>query len=342
MIQFRLAPVKYPYLLLLPLLLFLPASASAEPPALALPIDCQIGVDCYVQNFADVDPGPDHADYHCGPLSYDGHQGTDFRLATLAAMRDGVAVLAAAPGVVRATRDGMPDSDVRATGKDAIRDREVGNAVVIRHDDGWETQYSHLKQGSIRVAEDDRVDTGDVLGLVGLSGLTAFPHLHFAVRHKGQTLDPFTGQPLGAGCTLQGDPLWTPTVAETLRYQPSALLSSGFTDAKPTAAAVRDDPRQPAAAPETWSALIFWVDLMGVRVGDRLQLSLHGPDGTTLAQSDNRLDRNQAQRFQFVGKRRPAAGWPPGTYRADMRLWRFADGRGAAPILETAREWRVD
>jgi murein DD-endopeptidase MepM/ murein hydrolase activator NlpD len=72
--------------------------------------------------------------------------------------------------------------------------REAGNAVVIRHRDGWETQYTHLKRGSVRVAPDDRVTRGQALGAVGLSGCTVFLHAEFSVLRTGRALDPFTGR----------------------------------------------------------------------------------------------------------------------------------------------------
>ena len=50
------------------------------------PVACTLGVDCHVQNYFDRDPGAGTADIGCGNLTYDGHDGTDFALPTLAAM----------------------------------------------------------------------------------------------------------------------------------------------------------------------------------------------------------------------------------------------------------------
>ena len=79
---------------------WLAAALALAGPAAALelsaPLDCP---DCYIQSYVDRDPGPGAADYTCGALSYDGHNGTDFRTATIAEMREGVPVIAAAPGV---------------------------------------------------------------------------------------------------------------------------------------------------------------------------------------------------------------------------------------------------
>jgi len=78
-------------------LLLLAAPAAAGSFLLNPPVDCTLGETCFIQNFVDRDPGPGAADFTCGPMTYDGHKGTDFALPSLAAMRQGVDVLAAAP-----------------------------------------------------------------------------------------------------------------------------------------------------------------------------------------------------------------------------------------------------
>src|SRR3954469_22190120 len=95
-------------------------------PVFSLPLECEIGSACVVQNHVDRDPGPAARDYRCGFLTYDGHKGTDIRVSDRARYKDGVAVLAAAPGRVRAVRDGMADGE-------RVAGREAGNSVVIQH-----------------------------------------------------------------------------------------------------------------------------------------------------------------------------------------------------------------
>jgi len=95
--------------------------AVAGDPKLALPVACEIGRDCFVQNFFDHDPGPERRDYACGDLSYDGHTGTDFRVADIPAMTRGVTVVAAAGGTVKAVRDGMPDVGLAGMSREALK-----------------------------------------------------------------------------------------------------------------------------------------------------------------------------------------------------------------------------
>lgn len=168
------------------------AAAAEGAPSLDIPVRCRIGQDCFVQNYVDTDPGPGARDFACGRLTYDGHKGTDFRVPDLAAMRRGVAVVAAAPGTVARVRDGVEDVSIRQSGGPPAG-REAGNAVVVDHGNGWETQYSHLRRGSVQVRPGDRVLPGTPLGLIGLSGNTEFPHVDFAVRHQGRVVDPYTG-----------------------------------------------------------------------------------------------------------------------------------------------------
>src|SRR3954464_1402100 len=96
-------------------------------PELALPIACDIGSSCIVQNYVDRDAGPAARDYRCGFLTYDGHKGTDIRVIDADALRRGVGVLAAAAGRVRAVRDGMADVTVNALKDSAVAGREAGN-----------------------------------------------------------------------------------------------------------------------------------------------------------------------------------------------------------------------
>ena len=71
---------------------------------------------------------------------------------------------------MKATRDGMTDVSIRDAGHGAVAGREAGNGVLIEHGGGWQTQYSHLRSGSVSVKPGERVEAGTPLGLIGLSG----------------------------------------------------------------------------------------------------------------------------------------------------------------------------
>jgi len=65
-----------------------------------------------------------------------------------------------------------------------------GNLVIVRHYNGLETYYGHLSK--INVTVDQKIKSGDVLGLGGNTGRSYNPHLHLEVRYQDHALDPFT------------------------------------------------------------------------------------------------------------------------------------------------------
>ena len=113
--------------------------------------------------------------------------------------------------MVDALRDGVPDISVEDGGAAAIAGKECGNAIRIAHGDGWTTWYCHLRRGSLMVAEGDRVEVGQPLALVGLSGETSFPHLHFDVRQGEQPVDPFVGVERASPAAPARSPCGAPT-----------------------------------------------------------------------------------------------------------------------------------
>jgi hypothetical protein len=283
----------------------------------AQPVACTLGTDCHVQNYVDRDPGPGTADVGCGNLTYNGHDGTDFALSSLAAMQAGVDVLAAAPGTVRGIRDGMPDISISDPAAPPLEGRDCGNGVAIDHGNGWETQYCHMKRGSIRVRTGDRVETGQPLGQIGLSGNTEFPHLHLTIRQNGVERDPFAPEPTTACGSVPPDTLWSAPLA----YDPFGFTGAGFFTAVPEWDAIKAGLSSPAALPTDAPALVLWASYFGPRAGDELTLAITGPEGEVIRQTVA-VDRTQAVAFRAVGKRTPQGGWPAGSYAGEVVMTR--------------------
>lgn len=285
---------------------------------LGFPVDCVLGESCFIQNYFDHDTGPGMQDFTCGPLTYDGHDGTDIRLPTKAWMEAGVNIHPVAPGRVKGLRDGMPDISKDDPAAPALNGRDCGNGVVIDHGGGWETQYCHMKFGSVTVKAGDQVGRKTVLGKIGLSGNTVFPHLHLAVRRNGQEVDPFTPDAI-ATCGAIPNPatdLWE----DVITYDSFGFLDAGITDAAPDYAAVKDGlPPRLEFAPDT-PALILWAFFFGARAGDVLTMRLVGPTETVVDQAIT-IDRTQAQALQFTG-RKARGPWPPGDYTGTLILTR--------------------
>ena len=321
------------------MMLPVPCIAQADAVQLAFPLDCRIGSTCIVQNYVDHDPGAGARDYACGLLTYDGHTGTDIRLPDTSPMRRGVAVLAAAPGRVRALRDNMDDVNVLAIGKAAIGGREAGNSIIVDLGSGWEVQYAHLRKGSIAVKVGDRVTQGQKIGLVGLSGNTSFPHLHFEVRFEGKPVDPFVGLGSPEQCGPGMRPLWAPATLAALAYSPTGVLATGFAGAPPKLedGGVDTDAVVPlnAEAPE----FVFWIELYGVRAEDIEELRITAPDGRVLAERRVSITENRGVRLLSASKRRSGPRWPAGNYRAEYALYR---GPQAAKVAGTIVEYKLE
>jgi murein DD-endopeptidase MepM/ murein hydrolase activator NlpD len=299
-----------------------PAAYAIE---LGLPLDCEIGRTCLIQNYVDHDQSGGTSDYQCGALTYDGHNGTDFRVPTLAMQRSGVDVLAVADGQVLRTRDGVADISISARDAPSVARQECGNGAIIAHADGWETQYCHLARGSLRVKPGDRVKTGQSLGQVGLSGKTEFPHVHLTVRLRGKVVDPFA---VGAseGSCGGGTVLWNPSLRDALSYRAPAVLNTGFAKGPVTMEQVEAGDSANLRPDQEATALVAFARAIGLKREDVQRLIVTGPDGETFVdQTEKPLERDKAQYLLFAGKKRPAGGWKPGSYRSTYSVTR--DGK---------------
>lgn len=293
-----------------------PAIAEAQDLRLTLPIDCALGETCHIQQFVDRDPGPGARDFMCASLSYDGHKGTDFALVFDDDIARGVAVLAAAPGTVTAVRDGMADALQGRPGAPDVSDRECGNGVVIAHGDGWETQYCHMRQGSVTALVGQEVEAGTPLGQVGLSGQTEFAHLHLSVRKDGAVVDPFEPTALTA-CEGEAAGLWS----GDLPYEPGAILAVDWATEVPDYDAIKAGTAGNGDIAPTDPALVLWMFAYGAQAGDVVRLRFDGPNGESF-DTEVVIERPQARYFRAGGRRTPAGGWPTGDYMGMAEILR--------------------
>lgn len=83
-------------------------------------------------------------------------------------------------------------TEIFATGDGTISragwEQGYGNCVKINHGFGYETLYAHMSKIKVRIGQ--RVKRGDVIGLVGNTGKSTAPHLHYEVHYKGQIMNP--------------------------------------------------------------------------------------------------------------------------------------------------------
>jgi murein DD-endopeptidase MepM/ murein hydrolase activator NlpD len=102
-------------------------------------------------------------------LSHKGELALDFKI------KKKTKICAARDGVVIASRE---DSDNGGLKPGNMSD---GNYISIQHDDGSIAHYWHLLKNGVMVNIGDSIQKGQVIGLSGNTGYSAFPHLHFEV-----------------------------------------------------------------------------------------------------------------------------------------------------------------
>lgn len=132
----------------------------------------------YLSQYLDQDDSGAILDVYCGTRTYDGHNGTDIGVGPYSwySMRNnqGIAI-AAAPGTIVDKVDNLPEDSCDTNQKD-------GNVVTVQHADGSYASYAHIRTGSaLAKGVGDYVYTGEYIGVIGSSGISSGPHLHFHV-----------------------------------------------------------------------------------------------------------------------------------------------------------------
>jgi murein DD-endopeptidase MepM/ murein hydrolase activator NlpD len=126
--------------------------------------------------------------------------------------------LAVADGTVVATKDGIPENVPGPTSRAVPITLETvgGNHIILDLGNGRFAFYAHLQPGSLRVKNGDKVRRGQVLGLVGNSGNSTEPHLHFHISDANSPLAS-EGLPYAfSSFEVQGSGWgWKPTAAST-------------------------------------------------------------------------------------------------------------------------------
>lgn len=211
-------------------------------------------------------------DFACGTRTYDQHEGTDIApwpFPVLRMQQNETRIVAAAPGTIIGKRDGNFDLNCAAV------DGAQWNAVYIQHDDGSVAWYGHMKNGSpTPKAVGQRVETGELLGIVGSSGRSTGPHLHLEVYDpSGQLVDPYAGS-----CNrLNGQTTWW---AAQDPYANPRLHAIRTGSAAPVVRTC-PNPEQPneKRAFALGDMLVFSVYLRDQAAGDEIRWRVVGPDG---------------------------------------------------------------
>lgn len=254
--------------LLLPILLFLfsGAKCAAQGIKLALPLKGIPGKDYWIDYYIDHDQGSQIKDWMCGGKTYDGHSGTDFLIRSFNTMDSGVVVYSVYDGVIYKVRDGLFDRSKRWTSGD------YGNYISIMHEGGYITYYAHLKKNSILVKQGDTVKSGQAIAMVGSSGYSVYPHLHFEIKANNKLIDPFSGR-----CNDLHESYWAAQPAyDTAVY----AIDNGFTPYIPNV----DTLQERFLVTDTFristdTTVCFWIQMHGLRAGDSTYIEWFSPNG---------------------------------------------------------------
>ncbi len=264
--------------------------------------------DWAIGNYVDVDPRPGvRADYRGGSYTYDGHNALDMGLPHFRRMDEGVQVRAAADGVVQVSLDGAYD---RWSGSNPAPSGEVGNYLSIDHGGGLNTNYAHLKKGSVLVDVGDTVVAGQLLAEVGSSGQSSGPHLHFSVYQNGRPIETFQNPDL-----WWYDPL--PYTGET-----PSVLDAGVSDHWPTSSELDYGLLSQPVFPPTDSLTqlaVMWDYFSGIPVGSDISFSFRQPNGiVSQSQGWTTSGPNHAGLW-YVGAEIPVTRHP-GLWNAEFRV----------------------
>ncbi|MGE0394860.1 MAG: M23 family metallopeptidase, partial [Vicinamibacterales bacterium] len=180
-----------------------PRPLAVHPPYTFYPHAGTPGLDLFIANYVDLSGGASTfdtslpgLDYECTAYSYQGHNGHDSVIEGFREQAIGVPVFAALDGTVTQVRDSEPDEQTTNASRPA-------NLVTLLHQDGYLTQYLHLKRGSVSVTQGQVVRAGTQLGLTGSSGNSSWPHLHFTSDRNRTAFEP------NAGACRPGASFWT-------------------------------------------------------------------------------------------------------------------------------------
>ncbi len=301
---------------------FFPSISEAnEQIRLGLPVNCKLGIDCFVQQMPDVDRGDGTLDPLCGQVTYQGHTGWDIRLRSLSDTAQDVPVIAVADGTVSRVRDGVPDQIFEAANdRHRLSEKQCGNGMVIDHQGGLSSQYCHLKNGSLSVRSGTQVRKGERIGSIGSSGAAEFPHVHLSVRRDGKLVEPLTGKTLGEDVPVCRDltgSLFDPASRQALVQPAVAILDVGLAAAPPELPNLVRTGGPPLATGQN-NSTVAWLWAINVDEGSRMRFRLVGPGELALIDhTTNPLKRRKANYLAYVGRK---VGVKTGTYHLTVEI----------------------
>ncbi len=280
-------------------------------------------------------------DWNCGNRSYDqasgyNHKGIDIftwpfgwkKMDNLEAE-----VRAAAPGTIILKSDGNFD---RSCGFNSNN----WNAIYVRHADNSVAWYGHMKNGSLTSkVVGDSVVTGEKLGIIGSSGNSTGPHLHFEIYNSaGQLQDPYQGS-----CNSMNAFTWWAQQPAYRVSRVNTLLTQSAPPVFPTCPQQEISNEKNSFRPgETLYTAAYYRDQL---VGQQTQYSITRPDGTTFTSWTANSPNNYSASYWWWSWVLPAnAGRGSWRFKAtfDSQTYERVFGVTTASSFDYDRDWRAD
>ena len=184
-----------------------------------------------ITNYVDEDNSAGILEYNCGNRTYNGHQGTDIATWPFPWQKmllNAIQIIAAAPGTIIYKSDGNSDTSCAFCPSYCN-----WNAVYVMQTDGSVAWYGHMKTNSqTSKTVGQTVALGEFLGIVGSSGNSTAPHLHFQVYTDNtytQLVDPWGGPCNGLNGTTSWwanqQPYYTPTLSKVMTHNPAPAMT---------------------------------------------------------------------------------------------------------------------
>ena len=234
------------------------------------PMQSPRDLDWVINNYVDLDPSTGLKDYKnqtgSNAKTYNGHAGIDIDLPSFRNMDAHTPVLAAASGTVIEVQDNLFDRNMENPATCAW------NHVTIRHANGFQSIYGHLRQGSISVQVGQEVASGQIIAEVGSSGCSSTAHLHFETHDcQNNVVDPFL-----QGMWNAAPPYQIPMRLMDIVVRPGAFLDGSE---RPYDALMKDPSLYALTIPRG-SMLAAGASLAGGKAGDRFSLRFLRSDGS--------------------------------------------------------------
>jgi murein DD-endopeptidase MepM/ murein hydrolase activator NlpD len=221
-------------------------------------------------------------DFNCLTNTYDGHHGTDIAVFPYGFYKmdnNQIEVIAAAAGTIIQRADGNFDRNCVTTSTPA-------NSIIIQHADGSQALYWHMKKNSVTSKiVGQTVVAGEYLGVVGSSGSSSGPHLHFETW-SGSTNTTYKDPYSGTCNTLNANSWW---VSQRPHAEPAIMKVSVNTTDLALASCPNSDVLSES---DTFSVPFqgiglapgyakFYVFLREIPVNSLLTMRILNPNGTT-------------------------------------------------------------